>query len=279
MQSLDLEPHGRPFRRTDELVLNLTDCPREGDHLDAARARAAECGRARVGGRARGVDVVDEAHRARDVSSSHDAAAHVSPPLRECRDRAGAEGSARVAGGRLPEAARDCPRARASPFGATVPRSQARSGSPGTCASTSTSGIEIDLGDELGGDRGETPLPALLPGADERPRAAFVHDRGARASEREPAPRAFGAAPHGPRAGRAAALADRGAQSDEGVATGLAERGAGPPTDRAALRKEQLEHTVIVGRYSLRLCEKMRSASWSVSAEPMSYHCPGSRQV
>ena len=136
-----------------------------------------------------------------------------------------------------------------------------------------------DLGDELGGYRGETPLPALLPGTDERPRAAFVHEGGARAREREPAPRAFGAALHGPGAGRAAALADRGAQSDEGVATGLAESGAGPPADRAARRKEQLEHHVIVGRYSLRLCEKMRSASWSVSAEPMSYHCPGSRQV
>ena len=195
------------------------------------------------------------------------------------RDRAGAEESARVAGGRLPEAARGCPgrwpalraqprlaprHARDRPERA---RARPRSGSRSTSA-TSSAAIAA---------RRRCPRSFQERTNDLAP---LSYTRAARARrKREPAPRAFGAALHGPGAGRAAALADRGAQSDEGVATGLAESGAGPPADRAALRKEQLEHVVIVGRYSLRLCEKMRSASWSVSAEPMSYHCPGSRQV
>ncbi len=105
-----------------------------------------------------------------------------------------------------------------------------------------------DLGDELCGYRCETALSALLPGRGRTTsrRSSYTIAERAR-GKREPAPRALGAALHGPRAGRAAALADRRAQSDERVAAGLAECGAWPPTDRAALRKEQLEHAVIVG--------------------------------
>jgi hypothetical protein len=66
---------------------------------------------------------------------------------------------------------------------------------------------------------------------------------------------------------------------DERITADFAERCSGPLTDRAALRKEQLEHGVIVGGEVYRLCEKIVSACCSVSAEPMSYHSPGSRHV
>ena len=125
----------------------------------------------------------------------------------------------------------------------------------------------------------EPPPAVLLPLADEDPGTLVVDDRRACTGEREPAARAFGAPPDGPRPG-----GPHRSQTGPRTLTSaprhmVAERRSGRRADGAALRQEQPEHLPIVGGYSLRLCEKMRSASWSVSAEPMSYHSPGSRQV
>ena len=106
-----------------------------------------------------------------------------------------------------------------------------------------------------------------------------VHDRGPRAPERESAPGAFGAATHGPGAWSPATRTDGASDPDERVATRLAERPSRSRAYGAALREEKVHHRVSVGGYSLWDCEKMRSASCSVSAEPMSYHSPGSRHV
>ena len=140
-------------------------------------------------------------------------------------------------------------------------------------------GRRDDLEDEQCSLVREPSPAALLPLVDELARAFVVHDRRACGGKRQSPPRALGAATDGPRPGCAAPLAERPPEPDERSSALLTERDSGRCTDGAALRQEQLEHTAIVGGYSLRLCEKMRSASRSVSAEPMSYHAPGNRHV
>jgi hypothetical protein len=125
----------------------------------------------------------------------------------------------------------------------------------------------------------QTPSAPVLPLTDERTRTFFVDDRRSCARKRQTAPRAFTAAPDGPRARRTAALADRTADSNQRSSADVAQRWARRCADGAALGQQKLEHTSSVCDYSLRLCEKMRSASWRVSAEPMSYHLPGRRHV
>ena len=147
-----------------------------------------------------------------------------------------------------------------------MPRSQARSGSPGTCASTSMSGSEIVSATISAATAARRRCPCSFQDRtnDFAPPSYTTAARARANASRRPehsTQRRTGHAPGEPQRSQIGR-----AQADEGVTTVLAERGAGSPTDRTALREEQLEHIVIVGGYRLRLCEKMRSASWSVSA-------------
>ena len=93
---------------------------------------------------------------------------------------------------------------------------------------------------------GERPSAALLPLPDERARLRVVDHGGTRGGEGETPTGALGATPDRPRAGRATALTDRKAESDESRAAGFAERDARTRADSATLRQEQVEHGVRV---------------------------------
>ena len=106
--------------------------------------------------------------------------------------------------------------------------------------------LQEDLGDECRRLLSQTPATVLLPLPDECARPRVVDDCRARTYESKPAARALRTASDEPRAGRAAALADRRMQTNERVATPPAERRSRTPTDRTALGEKQLEHTAIV---------------------------------
>ena len=78
-------------------------------------------------------------------------------------------------------------------------------------------GRRHDLGEDRGGLAGEPPPSTLLPRPNERACLGVVDDRRARAREREPPPRALGAAPHRPRPRRPAAVADAAARAASNV--------------------------------------------------------------
>ena len=233
----------------------LPNGTRQGDHLDAPRTRTAERGRAFVDSCAGGVDVVEHADPARDLALGDDAAADVPATFREAEASLPLEAPRspkQVIGGNRPGDAQRLGQRRGRD-------SAALQGALGI-ARDEREDVHLrprdDLGDEPGGLCGQPAPAVLLPDPHERTRARVVHDRGARARERETPSRALGAAPHGPRAWRAAALADRRHEANEAVAAVSAERRTRARADGAALRKEELEHPTIVGGYSLRLCEK-----------------------
>ena len=218
-------------------------------------------------------------------------AAATSPvPQRDAADVSAAVGEAEPAlalGERVRRAedrAAGAPRARPArvraPRGGTSPRSSARSGSPGTCASTSTVGQR-----DRPPPRARRPPPRA--GGDRAPsrsarvaRAAVVDDGRSRASEREPCGRSTrrNAAPATRPVSRSAR---RPAGSGGRRRHGSARRARSPGRSQTAQRSGKSSSSTCHCRAAtcLRLCEKMRSASWSVSAEPMSYHSPGQRQV
>lgn len=244
-----------------------------------SRSNLAERGRAGIGRSTGRVDVVDEADRSRNLAFSDDAAPHVPASLRESEPtltRERTPTAKRFAGGQPPQLAeRDSKPSRRND--SALPR-------PLRVAGDVREGVDVGTRDHLGDERrrlgGQPPAPMLLPRADEHLGATVVDHGRAGTGEGKAATGAFSAPAHGPRAGRAAALADGRAQANERAATRLAERCARPLAHCATLREQQVEqHLLIVGDYPSRLCEKMRSASWSVSAEPMSYHSPGKRQV
>jgi hypothetical protein len=210
------------------------------------RPRPPEGRGAGVGRRTRGVDVVDEAHGARNGTDGHDAAADVAPPLREPETplaREGVEPAEEIGDGTVPEPAE----------GASEPLRRHASPFPGTLGvarhvdENVDRGCRNDLGDERGRFGRDASPPVLLPRANEGACPLVVHDRRPRAGEREPAAGALGTAADRPGPGRSAALAHRRVEPDEGVTAGVAERGAGTPADGTALREEQLEHVAIVG--------------------------------
>jgi hypothetical protein len=98
-----------------------------------------------------------------------------------------------------------------------------------------------DLDHELGGQRRKGAPPALLPRAHEDPGTLVVDDRRPRSCERQSPSGAFGAPARRPRAGRAAALADRWPQPGQPSAARLAEIRAGSAADRATGGQESLE--------------------------------------
>jgi hypothetical protein len=82
--------------------------------------------------------------------------------------------------------------------------------------------------------------------------------------KRQPSPRAFGAASHGPRPRRPAAIADRLCEPDEPVATGVAERDPRGRADGATLGQDELEHAASVPDDE----SGLRAGSVPISAHP-----------
>ena len=255
---------------------NLTDCPRHGDHLDPPCAGAPERRRACVRSRARRVDVVHDADAQRGQPHRYDARADVAAALGE-REPALPRQRPRA----LEEIGAGCPTwPRAPARGRVAGRHPASTPAPGlperTRASTSGFGTTSPTSAAACSASLSVPAPST-------PARAFVLARRRRwpsgTGELEPAAGALRAPHDGPRPGRAAALADRRPQPDERAPAVGTESPARATTDGAALRQEQLQHVVIVDDYPPRLCEKMRSASARVSADPMSYQSPGSTQT
>lgn len=87
--------------------------------------------------------------------------------------------------------------------------------------------VRDDLCYQRGRLGGEAPAPALLPLAHKGSCALVVDDRGASPRERQPAACALRAAPDRPGPGRAAALTEGLAETDEQPAAGRAERASG----------------------------------------------------
>ena len=100
-----------------------------------------------------------------------------------------------------------------------------------------------DLHDEAGEERRELAASTLLPGGDERSGTGVVDERRACPGEPEPAAAALDAAPDGPGAGAAAALAHRRGDAHERVAARVAQRGTGHLAAGAPGREEQAEQT------------------------------------
>lgn len=88
-----------------------------------------------------------------------------------------------------------------------------------------------------GGQRAE---PALLPRPDESANALVVRDRGACGGKRETATGALAAPRHRPRGWSTAAVAERRAESREGVATGPAQLLSRGVADDAAHGQDQV---------------------------------------
>lgn len=237
--------------------------------------------RARVGGCSGGVHVVHEAHSARRRTGRDDGVADVPAAVHEREPALGRErarAAEELAGGQFPLLTeRACESSRGDVSTLPGPLRIARHVDESVDRRRGN-----DHGDEPSCLLGEPSPSVLFPLAYEPPRALVVHDRGARPCEREPTARALGAAADGPRTRRPAAFAERLAQPHELVSAVDAEHGSRARAHGAALGEEKLEHVEhvsIVGGYVLRLCEKIVSASRSVSAEPMSYHSPGSGHV
>jgi hypothetical protein len=100
-----------------------------------------------------------------------------------------------------------------------------------------------DLHDEAGEQRRELAASTLLPGRDERSGTSVIDERGARPGEPEPAAAALHAAPDGPGAGAAAALAHGRGDAHERIPARVAQRGTGHLAAGATGREEQAEQT------------------------------------
>jgi hypothetical protein len=83
----------------------------------------------------------------------------------------------------------------------------------------------------------------LLPSGDEAPGALVVHDRRARSSEGETTAGTLGTASNRPRPGRAAALAQRRCDADEGGEAGRAHGLPESSADSTPLRQHSGDET------------------------------------
>ncbi len=195
--------------------------------------------RARRRRRAGREHVVDEAHAAGSSTRHGEGATDIGPPL----DRRTATLTFE------PACAREERRHRHLPVRRQRTGQRLR-GSVAPCAPTSRvgrherkglggSGTSHDVGDEARGNRGEVAPSPLLPRVHEPPCNGVVGDGGPCGCEREPPSRAFHAAPHGPGARCATALAQRRRQPNERPPTRDAEPGAGHFADGAPLRQQE----------------------------------------
>src|SRR5262249_56651925 len=98
------------------------------------------------------------------------------------------------------------------------------------------------VGNAGSGPGRESTKPTLFPGADDPPNAHVVLDRCTGAREREPPPRAFGAARHGPRRRSTAARARGRADAPQRRSARWTDLSAGAGADEASLREQQVEH-------------------------------------
>ncbi len=228
--------------RGGRVELNLTDGPREGNHADATRAVFAKGCCARIRRCPGRVDIVDHAGRAwsfghAEANASADVPATLGerqaalmgerPRTREQIESGDAPGPRKLTG--------EPPRRNL----AATPRALGIAGD-------SHEAVHLrprhDLRHERRSLAREDAPAALLPGAHERPRAAVVDDGRAGLREREPSPRALGAAPHGPGPRRPAARAHGRRQAGQPFAARAAESVPGCEADRAALGQEHVEH-------------------------------------
>ena len=98
------------------------------------------------------------------------------------------------------------------------------------------------IGDDLRSPGGKTAQASFLPGSDDsRDRIAVLHCR-ASECEREPPPGALGTPPDRPGGRRPTAFTERRLDSPQSGGAVLADLFAGPGTNEAALRQQQVEH-------------------------------------
>jgi len=189
-----------PDRHAKCLALTLTNCPCQGNHFDVRRSGASQGARARVGGRARRVHVVDEADRGRNAAlrdyAPLDVAAtggEIEPALALERPRP----PQHVGGGDPPPVA-EGDRKGSWRHRAALARTL---GVAGNVDEHLAPRSRHDLEHELSRGMRETTPTTLLPCPHERPGAFVVHDRGSRLHEAEAPAHALGTAAHRPRAG------------------------------------------------------------------------------
>jgi hypothetical protein len=95
---------------------------------------------------------------------------------------------------------------------------------------------------------GQPAQPALFPGGHHRAEPVVVRHGRPSTGEREPPPRTFRAALHGPGGRRPATLAERRLDAAERRSAALAHLRSGEEAEKAALRQEQVEHVVTLGK-------------------------------
>src|SRR6476646_10776218 len=200
--------------RRQSLAPTLPHRPREANDLDRSGARFPERRRAGRGRGPRRVDVVDEHDTPSCLTACAEEAADVRPPL-----YSGEAGLATPTPAPL-EQRRDGD----APDGTELPRNAGGghvTAVPAPVAVTGDKGDDVRLRTRDGAfdDRRKRPCEvaatALLPCRDERPGSCVVDDRGPRRRKAQPAAGALHAAPHRPRAGTAAPLAEGRRDADE----------------------------------------------------------------
>lgn len=194
--------------RGDDVALNLTDCPRESDHPDAPRPLTSAGRCARVDGRTRRVDVVDDTDLRRNATARDHAPANVPTALLQRQSALTWKRAApleHVDDRQRPDPAElDRERTRRDVAPAPRPLRVARHRNEGV-----DDGSRYDLRDDRRGSARQPSSPSLFPGANEPPRLRVVDDCRSGIPEGEPPPGAFATSSDRPRARGSAALADR----------------------------------------------------------------------
>ena len=275
--SLDLEAHrallsGSASGR--RLTRNQRTARAKVIDLDAACARTSQGGCTRVGGCSRCVDVVDEADRTGDGAVCEHAAADVAPALRECEAALSGKGSP-AEGRRTRE--RPQRRQRDASDSADAPRSHARSGSPGPGR-----GVDVRCGTTSAISAGGLRAPAACDHfsfherTNVRARSSYtIADRARRMRGGGPSTPRSGAPARRPASRSARRRAGSGGRASGGRAQS-AEPGRAHTAQRSGRSSSSTLHCRPLGVTALR---KNAIGLRRVSAEPMSYHSPGRRQV
>src|SRR5581483_1647973 len=223
------------------MLLNLADGPGEGHHLDMSRAALSEGARGGGGGRAAGVDVVDEDDARGSDADRAKRAADVAAALGERQSTLLRHGP----GSREQTLDRELPPAAELPcqaLGGMVPALAAAVAVRRHEGEHRGVGARHRLREDLACDRGEPAEAAVLPGADDGAHRIVVRHRGPCAREGEPAARALPAPGDGPGGRGPAARAQRRRQTRKCIETRSAELTVRrPPADDTTRREEQFD--------------------------------------